>query len=103
MLLLEQFPRLRSRWIAYGFALASVFVAAFAFWCSERVFSAPYLIPFVMAAAFSTLCGIGPGVIAWLFATALTDYLFVPPAGTLGLLSACSPIVLLIVIASRCR
>ncbi len=85
MILVEQFPRLRSRWIAYAFAISSVALAALCFWCVDRALSAPYLIPFTLAVAFSTLFGAGPGIVAWLLATLLTNYFFVAPAGTLRL------------------
>ncbi len=85
MILVERFPRLRSRWIAYASAVASVALAAFSFWCVNGALSAPYLIPFTLAVVFSALFGAGPGVLAWLLAIVVTDYFFVVPIGTLGL------------------
>ncbi len=87
MILVEQFPRLRSglqsKWKRCGFAVASVAFAALCFYLSSAV-SAPYLIPFIVAVAFSTLFGLGPGLVAFVLASVLTDYFFISPEGTFG-------------------
>jgi hypothetical protein len=85
MVLVEQFPWLRSRWIGYAFAAVSVAVAAIWFSYSAYVFSSPYIIPFMMAVAYSTLFGFGPGFAALFLATLVTAYFFIPPIGILSL------------------
>lgn len=83
MILVEQFPRLRSHWTRYGFAIVSVVLAALCFYSSTAL-SSPYLIPFIAAVALSTLFGLGPGFVACVSASVLTDYFFISPAGTFG-------------------
>lgn len=85
MVLVEQFPWLRSRWIGYAVAAVSVAGAAIWFSYSIYVFRSPYIIPFMMAVACSTLFGFGPGFAAVFLATLVTAYFFIPPIGILGL------------------
>ncbi len=65
--------------------LVSVAMAAIWFSYSAYVFSSPYIIPFMMAVACSTLFGFGPGFAALLLATLVTAYFFIPPVGMLSL------------------
>ena len=84
MTLAEQLPWLRSRWLGYVLALSSVAIAAICFSYSVGVLRSPYLIPFAIAVAFSTVFGLGPGFAALFLATLITDYFFNPHAGTLS-------------------
>jgi Sulfotransferase family/Domain of unknown function (DUF4118) len=85
MSLLDQFPWLRSRRVGYAFAILSVAGAAICFSYADHIVSAPYLMPFIMAVAFSALFGLGPGLLALLLATLVTAFFFIPPLGTLTL------------------
>jgi Sulfotransferase family len=85
MPLLEQFPCLRSRWIGYAFAGLSVAVVAASLSFATYVLRSPYLIPFTMAVACSTLFGLGPGLAALFLATVVSGCFFAPRLGSLTL------------------
>jgi hypothetical protein len=88
MTLMKQLPWLRSRWIGYVFAPLSVALAAVCFFCSYQALGSPYLISFMVAVAFSTLFGLGPGFAALVLAVVVSDYFFIPPFGMLSLAGA---------------
>jgi hypothetical protein len=90
MTLMEQFPRLRSRWVGYVVAALSVAVATICFYYLNQQLKASYLIFFMMAVAFSTLFGLGPGFAALVLATVVSDYFFILPLWTLSLNRATS-------------
>src|SRR4051794_9630284 len=85
MILIDQFPWLRSRWTGYAVAGLSIAIGAVGIYYSSQLLKAPYLIPFIMAVSFAALFGLGPGLAALLLATLASDYFFIPPLGTLGL------------------
>src|SRR5438094_39808 len=85
MILVEQFPWLRARWIGYAFAAFSIAVAALFFVFSNDILRSPYLLPFMVAVAFSTVFGIGPGFAALFLATLVTAYFFIPSVATFSL------------------
>ncbi|MFL6353027.1 MAG: sulfotransferase family 2 domain-containing protein [Bryobacteraceae bacterium] len=82
--MIEQFSWLRSRWTGYAAAALSVAIGVGCFYVLRQWFTAPYVIPFMMAVAFSTLFGLGPGFAALVLAIVVSDYLSVQGMGILG-------------------
>lgn len=79
MTLIERFPRLRSGQIRYALPVCFVGLSVVAFFYSEHVLRAPYLISFLGAVVISALFGLIPGFIATLLATLASDFFFIPP------------------------
>ncbi len=85
MTMADRFPTLRSGSVRYALPVCAVLVAAVAGFFANNVIKFPCLASFVTAVAVSSFLGRGPGIVALLLATLLSDFFFIPPILSLSL------------------
>jgi Domain of unknown function (DUF4118)/Sulfotransferase family len=85
MTVLDRFPTLRSGSVRYMFPVCVLLLITVACFFSAEVIKFPFLVSFVAAVAVSSFFGRGPGIVALLLATLLSDFFLIPPIFSLDL------------------